>query len=210
MSSPLFFPNGRRALFAHHACSLLRPSFQAPRPPPRSAAWVRTGGAPHLIHGPVEGIPVSRAMEGRRGLRASSPPVFLTWNSPGPGRQRRLPHDRRVSLREVFYMVTYSRGPEICAAVLAIANGRIAGGDMKGGVYKGTYEKNPQTGQYDAKFTVNVVPGEQTIFGPVTPPKGLILKAKCSIDENPEGILYDVETELGVVSDMLLRLRDIS
>ncbi len=107
-----------------------------------------------------------------------------------------------------FYAVYYTGVSGFGNAVLAITNGVIAGADVAGGIYDGTYTAT-NDGHWDASISLTVPAGTTLVTGQVLPsPMTQTFTANLPVDF-ANGQALPIQTTMGPVNAIFKKLRDL-
>ncbi len=108
-----------------------------------------------------------------------------------------------------FYAVYYTGVTGSGIVVLALYNGIIAGADMTGGRYDGTYAESSTPGSYDATIRMSFPPGTSLVTGALAGPQPFFMDVNLTLPANLGGEQpVRIETPTGPVNAIFRKLRD--
>jgi hypothetical protein len=112
---------------------------------------------------------------------------------------------------EGFFRIAFTGTAGSGFGVLVLRNGSVAGADVGGVIYDGTYTENPSTGEISIKLDMIAPAGASLVQTgiPLTTPKSVPITAiidKANMNSDKPTLL---QTPLGPVNVVFKKIRDI-
>lgn len=110
-----------------------------------------------------------------------------------------------------FFRMAYTGTAGSGFGLLVLRNGSIAGADVAGGTYDGTYIENSNTGDIDLRVIMSAPAGITPVQTgvPLTAPMSLPITATLAPADTVNEKIILLQTPLGPVNVIFKKLRDI-
>jgi len=108
-----------------------------------------------------------------------------------------------------FYRMDYEGRSDTGAGAIALVNGKIAGLDIGGGIYKGSYSIDQSTNELTGTVDVSFPQGGQLVTGAVIPPGGhFTVPLRLNAGQMTSQIIQ-LQLPSGAISVRLSRVADL-
>jgi hypothetical protein len=108
-----------------------------------------------------------------------------------------------------FYAIYYTGATGNGMGLLAAKDSVVTGADISGGLYDGSFQKNPLSGQIDINIRMAFPPGTSLVTGAIAGAQPLVLQLTSPLPANfADGTPVGIQTPTGPVNVIFKKLRE--